>query len=481
MDILLVDDDNEARRTLDHLLRKAGHSVVQCGSKKQACATLAANSFTLLLVAIKLPDMSAPELLREIKRLKTSSEIIVMTDADYVQKGVEAMSMGAYCYLTKPVRRAELEATLARLTELIALKKTAGETGKYFADGYEGAGRTPGKATQAPANVVYVSGASREIVELALRFNRDRQIPVLIEGETGTGKEVVARLVHFGQGTAQGPFVEINCAALNPLLFESELFGYDPGAFTGSLARGNKGKFDLADRGTLFLDEISEIPYDLQGKLLRVLEEKAYFRVGGLKKIKTDVRIIGASNTQLEKAVREGKFRKDLYYRLKVGYIRLPPLRDRPEDILPLAESFLQRFAREKHKKFRAISRGAQEMLLAYPWPGNIRELRNIIELATFLFQGEEIRAEHLTGLGTGGGAELEPPPANPAEFVLPLPSGKFPLQPFIDKIIVRALEKYDGNVSRTARYLCLSRRALTYRLAKITRQGILPFKYPSK
>lgn len=480
MDILVVEDDAEARKTLDQLLRKAGHSVVLCGSKKQACAVLAEKSFTLMLVAIRLPDMTAPELLRAIKRLKANSEIIIMTDAAGVQKAIEAMNLGAYRYLTKPVGWTELEATLARLAELIELRSMAGKAGRDYPGGYAG-GRAPDAATQAAlADIVCVSATSHEIFSLALRYNRDRQIPVLIEGETGTGKEVVARLMHFGPGNTQAPFVEINCAALNPLLFESELFGYDPGSFTGSLAKGSRGKFDLANGGTLFLDEISEIPYELQGKLLRVLEEKAFFRVGGLKKVKVDVRIVGAANTSLDKAVREGKFRKDLYYRLKVGYIHIPPLRDRPEDILPLAEFFLRRFAREKRKSFRTIAREARRALVAYPWPGNVRELRNIVELATFLFESEELRAEHLTGLGAGAAAESEPLPDRPAGFELPLPAGKFPLQPFIDKIIVRALEKYEGNISRTARYLCLSRRALTYRLAKITRQGILPFKYPS-
>ncbi len=477
MNILLVDNDDGTRGKLDQVMRKAGHSVVQCGSKHQACAMLSDTNFPLVVVALNLPGLSAAELLNTIKKRKNSSEFIVLTDAGCVQTAVAAMTAGAYGYLTKPVRPAELEAILSRLAELIALKNMVAATSGFPA----GSGRSGAQKKvrrEWPDDIVCASEPWRELVELALRYNRDRRMPVLIEGETGTGKEVIARLIHFGRGPAPGPFVELNCATLNPLLFESELFGYEPGSFTGSLIKGNKGKFDLADGGTLFLDEIGEIPYDLQSKLLRVLEEKAYFRVGGLKKINADVRIIGASNIRLEKAVWEGKFRKDLYYRLKVGYIFIPPLRDRPDDILPLAEFFLHRFAREKGKNFRAISPQARELLLAYPWPGNIRELRNTIELATFMYQGEVLEAEYLTGLRTGGWLEREQPPANPAEGAFPLPAGRLPLQEFIDKIIIRALEKFDGNVSRTARYLCMSRRMLAYRLQKITHQKVLRFRY---
>lgn len=240
------------------------------------------------------------------------------------------------------------------------------------------------------------SAAMLEVIEHAEKYHQDRSIPVLIEGETGVGKEVVARLIHFGGRESLLPFVDINCTALSSTLFESELFGYEAGAFTGAVQRGQKGKLDCARGGSLFLDEIAEIPMDLQAKLLRVLEEKNFYRVGGLHKVTTDIRVIAATNVGFSRHMREGKFRKDLYYRLKVGHIRIPALRERPDDILPLARMLVADFSAKRKKNFKGISEKCEELFVRHTWPGNIRELKNLIEWATFMYEDELLRPEHV-------------------------------------------------------------------------------------
>ena len=240
------------------------------------------------------------------------------------------------------------------------------------------------------------SAAMLEVIEHAEKYHQDRSIPVLIEGETGVGKEVVARLIHFGGRDSLLPFVDINCTALSPSLFESELFGYEAGAFTGAVQRGQRGKLDSARGGSLFLDEIAEIPMDLQAKLLRVLEEKNFYRVGGLHKVTTDIRVIAATNIGFSQSMREGKFRKDLYYRLKVGHIRIPSLRERPDDILPLAQMLVTDFSAKRKKNFKGLSDECKELFIRHPWPGNIRELKNLIDWATFMYDDTLLRSEHV-------------------------------------------------------------------------------------
>jgi transcriptional regulator with GAF, ATPase, and Fis domain len=311
------------------------------------------------------------------------------------------------------------------------------------------------------------SDVMQQIVGLAQKYHENRNLPVLIEGETGTGKELVAKTIHFGDMKNPGPFIDINCAAIPANLFESELYGYEAGAFTGALRQGQKGKFDLARGGTLFLDEISEIPLELQVKLLRVIQEKDFFRVGGLHKVRTDVRIICATNVDLAECVAAGKFRKDLYYRLKVGHIFVPPLRARREEIIPLAMMFLQEFAAAKGKRFSRISAAAERLLTAYEWPGNVRELRNIIEWIVALYDDLELKPGHLTMLRTLQAGEGEPPAVlRPADFALP--AEKFSLEDFVDRIVLQAVAMNGGNKSAAAEYLGISRRSIYYRLERL-------------
>lgn len=324
------------------------------------------------------------------------------------------------------------------------------------------------------SNVGIFSDTMHQIVILAKKYHENRNLPVMIEGETGTGKELVARTIHFGDQGKTGPFIDINCATISANLFESELFGYEAGAFSGASQKGHKGKFDLAQGGTLFLDEVAELPLEMQPKLLRVIQEKEFFRVGGLQKVKTDVRIICATNLELSQLVEQGRFRKDLYYRLKVGHIFVPPLRARKEEIIPLASIFLAEMAAAQGRKFRRVSEAAQKILLDYEWPGNVRELRNIIEWVLALHDDVELKPHHLP---------LSPPPfgrtltgetdgfpvLQPDAFELP--EGGLSLQTLNDRIICKAVEKFGGNKTAAAEYLGISRRSVYYCLEKKTQQ----------
>jgi two-component system, NtrC family, response regulator AtoC len=300
----------------------------------------------------------------------------------------------------------------------------------------------------------------KSLVKHAQQYHTDRTVPVLIQGETGVGKEVIARIIHYGNVETPGPFVDINCAAISPTLFESELFGYEGGSFTGGVNKGQKGKFDIAAGGTLFLDEIVELPLELQAKLLRVLEEKSFYRIGGLKKIKTDVRIICTANLDFEKQIEDGKFRKDLYYRLKVGRILIPPLREREDDILPLTLMFLTDFSKRRGKHFSRISEPAAKFLMSYQWPGNVRELRNAMEWISFMFDDVELKFEHLSNLTPKGTEEKKETKS--------LPPDPMNLDEHIDDLVEEALRKYNGNKTKAAHHLGISVRALYYRLERM-------------
>lgn len=319
--------------------------------------------------------------------------------------------------------------------------------------------------------VVLNSPEIREIYKQALILHHDRSIPVLIEGETGTGKELVARYIHFYHHpeTCYRPFIAINCSTLSPSLFESEVFGYEAGAFTGAFTGGRKGKYDLADGGTLFFDEISELPLKSQAKLLRVLQEKKYYRLGGLKPIYADVRIICATNKNLEEMIQHNRFRSDLYYRLCTAHIRIPPLRERKADIIPLSQIFLLECSRQRNKNFNSISSPAAKWLCSHPWPGNVRQLRNVMERITLFHDEKELRAEHLNMLQKG--QRIPEPSTAPASRTdwsnFALPPDRLPLEALNRSVIQRALQKHSGNISKTAQYLDISHRSLSYKMKK--------------
>ena len=485
MEILLVDDDRHSREAVAWFLREQEHRVTECDNAQQALATWQQGDYPLVLSDIQMPGMSGVELAAAIKKVPNSwrTDVVLFTGHADLNSAVEALRAGVYDYLQKPVDVTELAVVVERVIEHQALLRENCRLTEHFHEEVQAATEETErelmqvKKTVAKALVGSVgvfSDCMRTIAAQAQCLHADRSIPVLIEGETGVGKEVVARMVHYGDGAdslSETPFVDVNCAALAPTLFESELFGYEAGAFTGSRAKGAKGKFDLAQGGTLFLDEVGEIPLELQGKLLRVLQEKEFYRVGGLKKIKTDVRVICATNVALEERVREGTFRRDLYFRLKVAHIVVPPLRERKEAILPIAAIFLCDYARQKKKRFQGIDSQTARLLEAYDWPGNIRELQNVIEYAVFAYDDTMLKPEHVSCLLKKGDHPVMPmleQPVGSRVLELPFPPGGYSLKDYTETIILKVLAAHDGNQSATADYLGISRRALTYRLTEM-------------
>lgn len=482
MKILLVDDDLDSRTAIEGFLTDLGHQVVVCRSGSEALKIYKDDDFPMVLTDIQMQNMSGLELLQEISGLPSSrdTDVVLFTGHGDIDTAVAALRAGAYDYLLKPINVEELAVITERIAEDQALRRE----NRALNENLSGQVKEATEVLQVELTqlrkivsqsigldgIGLFSDTIRQIVKQAQQYHLDRSIPVLIEGETGTGKEVIAKVIHFGELKNPSPFIDINCAALTPTLFESELFGYESGAFTGGLAKGQKGKLDLAKGGTLFLDEVGEIPLELQGKLLRVIQEKEFYRVGGLAKIKTDVRIICSTNADLEKAVEQGKFRKDLYYRLKVGHLVIPPLRRRKEEIVPLADLFLKEFSTRKGKKFRSISQEAARMLKNHCWPGNVRELKNLIEWVTFMYDEEKLRPLHLKMIERPDGKKEKkqdaPAVIDPIHFSLP--PGKLPLEEYTDQIVARALENHRGNKTETARYLGISRRSLYSRLNRI-------------
>ncbi len=469
MRILLVDDDAATRASLAEYLTLLGHAATPCADGSSALTLCRTHAFDMVFSDINMPGISGIELVREVKVLPGpgNPDVVLYTGHSDVALAIGALRAGAYDYLTKPINLEELGAVLARVAEHQSLLSENDRLTRRFDEEVAAATRDTRQeldrlrrllAEQAGMdNVGVFSEAMWKVVEQAKRFHEDRELPVLIQGETGVGKELVAKIVHYGPSQAPLPFVDINCTALSPGLFESELFGYEAGAYTGGAARGGRGKLDLAQGGTLFLDEIAEIPVELQAKLLRVIEDKSFYRVGGLKKLATDIRIIAATNLDFEDRISRGLFRKDLYFRLRVGGIVIPPLRERPDDIVPLARMFLTAFAKKRGKGFIGINRQAASMLLAYPWPGNVRELRNAMEWASVMHDAAELAPVHLAGFFANPVARLQAAP--PAQA--PRPRGARPSRADIEAAIAAS----GGNKTRAAQSLGISIRMLHYRL----------------
>lgn len=485
MKILLVEDDRKIRTYMLKFLRRLGHEVTEYSNGKEALEAYTSDEYALVLSDIKMPGMSGLEILRTItgRSKQKQADVILFTGYGDIVSAIEALRAGAFDYLLKPVNPEELVNVIDRVAEHQAQKHRQksghplGAAGKTSGSEHDFS-RMQKILAQAMGidNVGFFSDSMRKIIRLATAYHENRNLPVLIEGETGTGKELIARTIHYGAMWEESPFIDINCATIPAHLFESELFGYEGGAFTGASSHGHKGKLDLAKGGTLFLDEISEIPVELQAKLLRVIQEKEFYRVGGLQKIKTDLRIICATNVSLIKCVERGTFRKDLYYRLKVGHVFIPPLRDRQEEIVLLATMFLQEYAAKKGKKFEAITEGAKRILSAHNWPGNVRELRNLMELVVALYDDEELKTVHLSmldGVYEEEKKENEENEENEENVLQPyrfaLPKEGFSLQKYVDRIIFQAVEMHNGNKAVTARYLKCSRRTIYHRLQKST------------
>jgi two-component system response regulator AtoC len=480
MRILTIDDESLSLKAITGFLtHQLGHDVTASEDSTEALKLYKANPYPLVISDIRMPVIDGIELTAYIKKLPESrfTDIVLITGYGNMESVVRALRAGAYDYLLKPIDVEELASIVARVEEHISLIKENIDLKFHFdtkvsqatsevREKYERI-RSAYSKIVGVGQIGIFSDKMREIKSMTEKLHHDRSLPVLIEGETGTGKEIVARMIHYGEGDVTTPFISLNCTAIPSNLFETELFGYEAGAFTDAKKKGAIGKFELAQGGTIFLDEIGDLPLEIQPKLLRVLEERAFYRVGGLKKIKLDIRIICATNQNLSQKVKTGTFREDLFYRLNVGYIKISPLRERKEAIGPLTQMFLTRYAEKKNRRFQYLGKEAVEILENYPWPGNIRELQNTVERVVLLYDDIEVHPEHLRFLTDGGsnlpGLSMQTSAFEPGK--LKLPENKLDLKALEEEIVEKALLKFDGNKTKTAEYLGLTRSALRSKL----------------
>jgi len=383
LNILVVEDGKSQRELLSSFLKDEGHEVLEAENGEKALKKVKENYFDLLLLDYRMPGMDGMKVLEEIKRINPEIDIIMMTAYGTIETAVNAMKAGAADYITKPIELQELLILIERISERRLLLRE----NEILREELRGKGVTT-------EQIIYQSSAMHEVINLAGRVANTRTT-ILIQGESGTGKELIARLIHTLSQRAEKPMITVNCTALPESLLESELFGHEKGAFTGA-SRRRIGRFEEADGGTLFLDEIGEIPLSVQVKLLRFLQEREFQRVGGNQTIRSDVRIISATNQDLEKSVNDGVFREDLFYRLNVVAITIPPLRERKEDLPPLIDHFLKYFAAENGKEIQGINPEAKDLILKYDYPGNVREVENIIERAVVITRGSIISENDL-------------------------------------------------------------------------------------
>ena len=440
--ILLIDDDESLRRVTEYNLTAAGFKVITAGSGQEGLEKFSTASPDLVVTDVQLGDMDGLDVLATVKKEASDTPVIIITAFGTIEMAVKAMHEGAFHFITKPFDRDTLRLTCTKALELKSLRSQT----RHLT---EEVNRLTGATSMESAN-----HAMAEILRTARKV-ADSEATVLISGESGTGKEVLARLIHQHSPRRDGPMVAVNCAGIPETLIESELFGHVKGAFTGAIAN-RKGRMQSAAGGTLFLDEIGELKLDIQTKLLRALQERQVEPVGSDRTEDIDVRIIAATNKDLLEAIGAGAFREDLYYRLSVVPLHLPPLRERREDIPGLLQHFLKKFNAPAGVRFSDLAR---ERLKKYPWPGNIRELQNTVERCLILRQGNIIDEQDL---------KLPGPPASTAEITLPeIPDDGLSLEEVEKGLIVKALRKSGGNRSEAARLLKIPRHVLIYRLEK--------------
>ena len=457
--ILVVDDDQVIRWTLREALQSWGFATVEADSAAEAVKQFQAELPAGVLLDIDLPDGSGLDVLREIKREHPEAIAIMITGNVQIDNTISALRGGAYDFIGKPINLEELRVTLRNAIETRQLRREVAQVRKERAREFNF------------SQIVGESPAMKKMLSLAAKVAESEVSSVLLQGESGTGKDLVAKAIHYGSQRAEGPFVAVNCAALPATLIESELFGYEKGAFTDAKAR-KEGLFEQAEGGTLLLDEIGELELSLQAKLLRVLEEGAFRRVGGLKDIPLDVRVLAASNRDLKTESEAGRFRLDLYYRLSIIQIDIPPLRERGDDVLLLSQHYIDSIgARLRRNKVNGLSPEVQKVFRHYEWPGNVRELRNVIERALILEDTDKITTEYLPGgllapariaqtATAGGDAETI------TRFVLPQEG--LSLDEAELSFVKQAIERSGGNQTRAAELLGISRDQLRYRLKKL-------------
>ncbi|HVO24159.1 MAG TPA: sigma-54 dependent transcriptional regulator [Candidatus Margulisiibacteriota bacterium] len=438
---MVVDDEADNRRILEYMLQRDGYAVCSAPSGRQALKLYAEHKIDLALVDLSMPEMDGITLLKRLRQEDPNLQAIVVTAHGSVERAVEAMKAGAFDFLTKPVRS---EVLLALVEKALALKTLVAENRRL---------REVVENTYDFSQLVAVSPQMQKVVRLAEEAAQ-REVIVLITGESGVGKEVLARAIHYNSGRRNGPFFALNCAAIPDTLVESELFGHEKGAFTGAQQR-KAGLLEQAATGSLLLDEIGDLPLAAQAKLLRVIETREMIPVGGTQPVRVAARLMAATNADLRQRVRAKQFREDLFFRLNVFPIHIPPLRERRKDILPLASRILGDFARQTTKQLPGFSQDAVNFLLNAPWEGNVRELANAIERAVIISRGNLITAADFPSDNPGAPAEVT------------LPTDGIDLARIERTLLLQALERAGHNLSRAARLLGIGRGALRYRLEK--------------
>lgn len=448
--ILIVEDEAKMSRLLELTLAEEGYASRAAPDAERGLKILRAEPVDLVITDLKLPGMNGLEFLHAVKRTNAELPVVVMTAYGTVNTAVEAMKSGASDYVLKPFSLDEMKLIIRKALDVHQLQQENRSLREALGQRYDF------------KNIVAGSDRMQEVLATVVRV-APTVSTVLLGGETGVGKDLIARAIHEHSRRSSGPFVKINSTAIPENLLESELFGYEKGAFTGAMT-SKPGKFELADKGTLFLDEIGDVPPPTQVKLLRVLQEREFERLGGTKTLKVDVRLVAATNRDLRAALEQGTFREDLYYRLNVVPINIPPLREHKEDIPALVNHFIRFYAPQAGKTIRGITPEAVKLLMDFHWPGNVRELQNIIERAIALSGGDtietgDIRFDVSASRHSAAGAE---------ESRVPFPPAGMTLDQYEDEIIREALRRANGNKSHAARLLGLSRNALRYRLSKI-------------
>lgn len=445
LNILIVEDGRSQREMLRDFLIKEGHQVSEAENGETGIRMVAENQFDLILLDYKMPGMDGMEVLKEVKRINHEIDVVIITAYGTIETAVEAIKVGAIDYITKPVELDELLILVDRVTERRGLIREN-----------ELLKQELGNRGVTTEQIIYKSPQMLELINMASRVAASRA-SVLIQGESGTGKELLARLIHQLSPRAHKPIIVVNCGALQENLLESELFGHEKGAYTGASSR-RIGRFEEADGGTLFLDEIGELSPAIQVKLLRFLQEREISRLGSNVNISVDVRIISATNRDLDIQVKEGIFREDLFYRLKVVTLSLPPLRDRKDDLPALIDHFMDKFARENAKNIKGITAEARDLLLKYDYPGNVRELVNIMERAVVIARDEYITVNDIPFKSD----DLEDPSKKESSGSL-----RESLEELEKRLITEAMNKTGDNQTRAAEMLGMSERMLRYKLKK--------------
>jgi two-component system, NtrC family, response regulator AtoC len=454
--ILVVDDERTLARAVKAFLQESGYEAEVAGNAEEALRLLETLRPDVVFSDVRLPGMDGIELLRRIREFDPAVPVVIMTAYGTIEGAVQAVKLGAFDYLKKPVDLEELKLLADRARETSQLKQEL----SYY---------RRRAANELPfSDVIGDSPSLRGVLDQARQIAAlDETPPVLISGETGTGKGLVARTIHASGPRSTKPFIDVNCTAIPATLMEAELFGHERGAFTDA-KESRMGLFEAAEGGFLFLDEVGDVEMSLQGKLLKAVEERTVRRVGGIRDRRINVRILSATNHDLEREAERERFRRDLYFRLAVILLRLPPLRERGEDVLLLADRFLARFAAKYGKDVASIGGRARDLLLAYPWPGNVRELSHVIERAVLWSRGPVLDAEHLSlttpSLPATDPAASEPPPATQQRSM--------DLEQWERSLIEQAMREAEGNQTRAAQRLGISRDTLRYRLKKFGLQG---------